>query len=192
MCKKSQIVLIILSLILILNVMFVPIFDVWGGLFPSEVEDNFFDVIHKVFYNDSAFRYWSVRITISIFIPCVFMLISSIIGNKSFSILTAFLGIAGSLYTVIGYGLEKGFESSYDADSGNISIGSWIAIIIFVISFIAAITAKKETENDNVDSISTSNNPLEQTSSENRTFCPNCGSELSKTAKFCGKCGLKI
>ncbi len=145
MSKKSQLVLIMLSLISILNVMFVPIFDVWGGLFPSEVEYNFFDVIHKIFYNDSAFRYWSVRITISIFIPCVFMLISSIIGNKPFSILTAFLGIAGSLYTVIGYGSEKGFESSYDADSGNISIGSWIAIIIFVISFIVAIATKKET-----------------------------------------------
>lgn len=165
MCKKSQLVLIMLSVIALLNVIFVPIFDVWGGIFPSEVDDDFFEIVDKVFNDSSAFRHWSVNITVSIFISCVLMLISSIIGNKSFSILTAFSGIAGSLYTVLGYGEEKGFEKVIDFDDGNISIGSWIAIILFILSFFIALNSKKK-EDNYISSLSNDNVAIQTSSSE--------------------------
>ena len=36
---------VVVSVLAVLNVMFVPILDVWGGLFPSNPDNNFWYVI---------------------------------------------------------------------------------------------------------------------------------------------------
>ncbi|MBQ3004754.1 MAG: hypothetical protein IJD88_02370, partial [Clostridia bacterium] len=74
--------LIVFSVLSLLNVMFVPFFDVWGGLFPGDVDDNFFDVIEGVLTDGDAWEYWVVQLTMFVFIPTVFMLFSALCRKR--------------------------------------------------------------------------------------------------------------
>lgn len=205
--KKATIILSVMSL---LNVLFVPIFDVWGGLFPSSPEYSFFDVVEMIFEDSDAWSYWPVILTVSIFIPVVLMLIASTMQNRTFILISSGLGMflwlknTGSYMKQIG-DLEDVFMNLFDFDDGNICIGWYVAIALFVAVFIVAIKNKnsqavgtksvnitqKNTYPSEPPKIGTSNN-INQVEIEIGNFCPNCGKEINKAVQFCGNCGYKF
>lgn len=208
MSKKSrQPALIILSVVALLNVMFVPIFDVWGGLFPSDVEYNFADVIEDIFKDSDAWRHWAVIITMSIFIPTLIMFFISLTGKKGLFITANVIGIVIWFKQIIDYGMEdNGFERLFDLDDCSISIGTWIAIILYIICFVIAISSKKkinaipqaQPSHSTVPNIPIIKDAYIETDNilpiQNHivTKCPNCGEKISSNNLFCGSCGQKV
>lgn len=203
MSKSTRPILIMLSVFALLNVMFVPIFDVWGGLFPSDVDRSFFDVIEIVFEDADDWSLWVVQLTMSIFVPTIFMFIMSLIGNRGLFITSNVIGIVLWFKQIIDYGMEDdGFEDLFDFEDGSISIGTWIAIGIFIISFFVALNSKKKVEHNatqilptaeelySEEKISVDNNTAHITYVNN--FCPNCGAKIDEGIAFCGKCGQKL
>ena len=144
MSKSVRPVLITLSVFALLNVMFVPIFDVWGGLFPSDVDDNFFDVIEMIFKErGDAWKHWVVLFTITIFVPSLMMFVASLTGSKGFFVTVNIIGILLWIRQIVDYGMDNDFDSSFDFDDGNVAIGTWVAIGIYVISLIIALFSRK-------------------------------------------------
>ena len=203
MNKSTRPILIMLSVFALLNVMFVPIFDVWGGLFPSDVDRSFIDVIEIVFEDADDWSLWVVQLTMSIFVPTIFMFIMSLIGNRGLFITSNVIGIVLWFKQIIDYGMEDdGFEDLFDFEDGSISIGTWIAIGIFIISFFVALNSKKKVEHNANQILPTSEDLYEEEkiSVDNDTahitcvnnFCPNCGAKTDEGIAFCGKCGQKL
>lgn len=188
---------IILSILALANVIFVPVFDVWGGLFPGNPDSNFFDVIEYVF--EGEFSYWVVLFTLTILIPSLFMLIFSFSdGGKMFKAASG-AGIIFMIITLIRFVSQNDFGELFDFDDGNISIGTWIAFALFIISFFVVKSSKDKQFTpskkyiNNLNNINTSN--VTSTSTVNSTqikFCPECGSKMEATSMFCGNCGFKI
>ncbi len=195
----KQPALIVLSVVALLNVMFVPIFDVWGGLFPSDVDDNFFEVVEMLFKNANYYwDLWVVQITVSILLPSIFMLIFSLVGARKLFITANVIGILIWFKQIIDYGMEDdGFESLFDFDDCSISIGTWIAIILFVAALITSLVSKGKTNGNSVSHITNTSNNFIPKNQKNQPiipmkFCPKCGAEIKGNISFCGKCGCKL
>lgn len=197
MNKSVRLVLITLSVFALLNAMFVPIFDVWGGLFPSDVDDNFFEVIEMIFKDGGdAWDYWVVQFTITIFVPSLMMFVASLSGRKRFFVTVNIIGILMWILQIILYVIDNGLEDDpFDFEDGNVSIGTWIALVIFVISLIIALSSRKSIPNTAHQPqtyqppLETSQHPmLEQ---DKVKVCPKCGFKMDGEA-FCTNCGTKL
>lgn len=192
MRKGSYITLSILSL---LNIVFVPSFDIWSGLFPSDYENTFFGAIRDLFTDSDAIHYWSVIIVLSVFLPCILMIISAVLDNKVFYSVSSGLGIILWFRTAISYIKQYGIVDFFDFDDGSLSIGFWIALILFVIAFTIGITSKKIEKNKvpipQLHPVET-NHSMNQVVIEHGSFCPNCGNKIDKQTMFCGNCGYKF
>lgn len=218
MSKSTRPVLITLSLFALLNVMFVPIFDVWGGLFPSNVDDNFFDVIKMVFKDGDTWRMWVVRFTVTIFAPSLMMFVASLTGNKGLFVTVNIIGIILWVRQIIEYGINNDFDNSFDFDDGNVAVGTWVAIGIYVISLIVALSGKRTVLNtpyqpqsqyyqpqpqtyqpkpqDFQPQPQTNQPPLEtsqppMSGQETVRVCPKCGAQMVG-GSFCAKCGTRL
>ena len=189
MNKNTRMVLIILSIVAVLNVMFIPIFDVWGGLFPSDVDRDFFDVMECYLENDNAWNLWVVQLTISFFASSILMLITSLIGNKKLSIVANIIAIfVWFKLIVIDYVEEEGTEALLDSEDGSISIGTWITIILFIASFVVVLKSKKKDET--CQNIITPR--VEQNITENTISCSSCGAIINEGCIYCNRCGTKV
>lgn len=176
---------IIISVIAILNVLFMPIYDVWGGLFPGVPDDNFIDVIEYVF--EGEFDYWVVIFTMSIFVPSVLMLIASFSKeNKLYSIFAG-LGIGLVLLNLIRYLTQQELYDVFDFADCNISIGLWTALIIFIAALILCAKPEKK-KYDYVRQTEPNPGPA---AAPQKHYCRNCGTELGVNIAFCGICGTK-
>ncbi len=198
MSKSVRPVLITLSVFALLNVMFVPIFDVWGGLFPSDVDDNFFDVIEMIFKErGDAWKHWVVLFTITIFVPSLMMFVASLTGSKGFFVTVNIIGILLWIRQIVDYGMDNDFDSSFDFDDGNVAIGTWVAIGIYVISLIIALFSRKSVPNAAYQPqpqtyqppLETSQPPMPEQDKVN--VCPKCGAKMEGGA-FCTNCGTKL
>ena len=210
MRKEFKIPLIVLSALALANVLFVPIFDVWGGLFPSDVDCNFAWVIEDIFEDSDAWRHWVVVLTMSVFIPTLIVFFMSFTGKKGLFITSNVIGIVLWFKQIIDYGMEDdGFEDLLDFEDGCISIGTWIAIILYLICFFVAISSKKKTETKQEFMPSAiPNTPKimdggvayppddirlhKKPQNYKPTNCPQCGENTSLDTVFCCKCGYKI
>ncbi len=200
MSENRRPITIIFSVSALLNVVFVPIFDVWGGLFPGDLDYNFFDVIDIVFTDYDDWNLWVVHLTMSILIPVIFMLVTSVVNNKKFFLFSSLLGVILEGKQLIEYAIENELYEMFDYDDGNISIGTWIALGLFVCSFLFAIYDVKNTKNSSVNVVQASTNDYNQIivntvsnqPEQKCNYCPNCGKEIVEKCVFCGNCGYKL
>lgn len=196
---------IVVSALSIFNIIFIPSFDVWGGLFPSHPDANFFEIIETIFTDSDAFYYWSVVIVVSVLIPAIAMLIGAILDNKTVFLISSLVGIILWLRFIIAYINQNELSDLFDFDSGSIAIGTWIAIVLFVISFVMAITSKESKQTQSQPYVNNANsyynvanksvetdNKLNQVIIQYGLYCPNCGAEQEKPSKFCGNCGFEF
>lgn len=192
----KNIKLIIISVFSLLNILFLPIFDVWGGFYPSDPDGDFLYVIESFFTDTDSWDEWIVILTLSLFAADVLILVSSLIGKKTFSIIASLIGI---IVWIIDFSTYVSQNETYDwipSDDCNICIGFWIAIILFTISFVFAIKQKTLTLNKPIRD--TNKFSVEIDNSVNKvilgkgSYCPNCGNKINKQSIFCGNCGYKF
>ncbi len=143
--KASYTLLIILSICILLTVMFIPMFDVWGGLFPDGVEVTFGDVVSNLFYG-TDFGMWAEIFSWSAFVPAVVLLISALAKGKVMSILASLSGSGLLIFNLLRFISQCEAESVFDFDDCSVSIGFWIALLLFIICFFYSIRIKKKDE----------------------------------------------
>lgn len=120
---------IVIAVIAMVNVVFAPIYDLWGGLFPDNPDNNFWDVISgKCDHSE-----WIFLLTISIFIPSIVMLVLSVLKLKKLVKLTAGVGIALQVFWIVQYAKQYGLEEVFNFKDGCICIGFWFAFMIFAL-----------------------------------------------------------
>lgn len=197
MTKRRQ-TYIVFSVLAIVNILFMPVFEVWGGLFPSDRELYFLDVITIFFegyywYSPSeSWNMWIVQLTTFILLPSIAMLVGAIINNRKVFGASALAGVILEGRILINYIIQEGIESLLDIEDCSISIGSWIAILLFSLAFICSLSDSDCTvsvsEECNVNLIETK----EENNESSLKFCSQCGDSISDDYVFCIKCGMKI
>lgn len=196
MQKKINPALLIMSILALVNVLFVPIFDVWGGLFPSSPDYNFFDVIEKLVKDADNWNMWVVQISVLIAIPSIFMLIFSLTNSRKLCAASAGIGIVLWLKNIIQFIDENEMSEVFDFDDCSISIGTWIAFFLFVAVLIVSLCIghKKPVQQTPLTSTYAAGGMVEQnnTPAISVKFCPKCGTAIESGRKFCGKCGNNV
>ncbi len=196
MNKKTKNILICLSSLALLNSVFVPIFDLYGGFFPKEVEEGFSEVIKKVTSDSGAWRYWSVSLTMSIFLPSLLMFCLSWTGNvKLFALSNALAIIIWIKNFIFDFGIKADrMDELFGAEYGCISFGSWTAIIIYVISILIVIQLEKRPPKEE---------PYHADSATKGVInirpilldpikCPRCGMLQASNRSCCFECGYLL
>ncbi len=188
--KSSRIIISILALA---NIVCVPVFDVWGGLFPKDVEDNFFEVMEYVF--EGEFDYWVVVFTLSILIPSLFMLFFSFSESAALFKVSAGAGVLALGYTLVRFVGQYEIDYLFDFEDGNISIGTWISLALFIIALIAV---KNTVEKPSVSGpitvpvVNDAGSVAQPQTLPANKFCSQCGKPIDVSFGFCGHCGNKI
>lgn len=187
---------IIISVLSLLNIVLVPSFTIWQGFIPSYYENTFFGAMEDIFNSSDAFHYWSVIIILSVFIPSVLMLLTAFFNNKMLFSISSGLGVLLWLRIAISYIHQYDINEFFDFDDGSLSIGFWLAMILFIVAFIIGITSKKEYSSvqfaNNKKFTVETNNVINQVVIEHGSFCPNCGNKIDKQSMYCGNCGYKF
>lgn len=165
---------IVLSVLMLLNVLFVPLYDVWSGLFPERPMFNFIDVMELVF--DGEFDLWPVTLTLVLLIPAIFMLAFSFSKSNGGFKISAGVGAVAMMIILCRYVEQFDLEDLFDFDYGNIAIGTWIGLILLIISLFAV----------KIDYAKS--NP----SSDNYIYCQYCGNQNPKDYSFCSSCGKDL
>lgn len=125
----------ILSIIALLNIFILPVYTESGGFFPTE---KFFSIVQR------DLNPWSVSLTVFILLPSVFMFFYAFGNRKAKFTFASGIGFVLIILTAL-YGIFKtGFKSMFDFQSGHLTIGFWIALIIFAITFIPSIFKIKQ------------------------------------------------
>lgn len=152
MGKKRKLSLIIISILGLLDVIFLPVFSAFGGLFPISVEMSFFEVISAVFNTKGAFELWAVRFTMAISFAFIVLIIAALTADKIIFIVTDILSIILVLVQIVLYSLQtKGVQNLFDLKSTSVSIGTWIALLLlFSLLFLAFYKIKTKNETTDV------------------------------------------
>ena len=124
--SKQQVVVSILAL---LNVMFVPLFDVWGGLFPSHPDETFWDVVT----GGCEPEQWIFVFTLAALVPSVLMLLFSLLKAKVLARLAGAAGLIWMIADLIFYVNQYEIDYLFDFEDGSLCIGLWIAVLLFLI-----------------------------------------------------------
>ena len=146
---KPFIPIIIIAVALVLVIMFLPIFKVWGGTTNLEFgsdDENFFDVIEFVFGGKEYMSYnmWVVQFTLAAIIPAFVLLISSICKSKVMCIISSLAGVAGMAFMLIRYCSDSSYNAEHlFGEYSSISMGTWIVTALFVVALIVSIAIKK-------------------------------------------------
>lgn len=119
----------VVSFLAVLNVVFFPIYDVWGGLFPSDPDYNFWDVVSGRCEPDQ----WVFALTLVIAIPSAIMLIFSLAKKQVLAKIFAWAGVAGQGFLIVEFINQFDFSELFDFEDGNLCFGFWIALILFVV-----------------------------------------------------------
>lgn len=131
---KNKNAYITISIIGILNSVLVPMYDVWGGLFPEDPGISFFDIVEAVFTDSDAFSYWPVIVTVPAFIGSMALFIAAVFNSRVFCNVFSILNSVIYLFIYIRLFAQFGAEDIFDFDSCSVSVGTWIAFILFIIS----------------------------------------------------------
>ena len=150
MCVKARTILIFLSYLAVVNVTCIPLFGDEYGLLAEDFQPRFVEVVEKVFQSEPYKEQTGDQITITLFIPTMLMCLASVFGKRTMFEAACKLGIVVWVFImgrlILSYSLyEDGFYRLFDAEQGDVSIGIWIAIVLFSISYwISRYFVKKE------------------------------------------------
>ena len=188
-------IFLVLSVISLLNIMLIPTFDVWGGIFPGKIDYDFFYAIEAFFTDRDSWSEWVVIFSMSIFIPSILMLLISLFDSKAGFTITSLLGLTSELYVLALYISQNEMYEVLPSDDCSIAIGTWTALLIFIISLFVGIKSRKKSSSKDINQSNVSvvtNNSVNQVVIERGSFCPNCGKKIDRQSPFCGNCGYEF
>lgn len=143
MSKKTWHIVLTLSVLALINVMFVPLMSIYDGLFPDESSIDFFETMESIFTDGNWREYLSARFTLYILIPSVVMLAFALFEVKSLFIASTVVGILLWSYGIYSFADElDGIGHALNVEHGAISIGAWIAVALFFACFLVAVCAE--------------------------------------------------
>lgn len=213
--KSNRIVLSVLSLVGLFNIMFIPFSG--PGLFSEDFEPQFFSVIENFVdaleFSESILFAIYYLLPVFIAFSCIFMLVAGLVGKKGLTIAAGVVGIVlwfvpfvltyASVSDYIIY-FSDFIKSMFDFEYGMMAIGTWIALIIFIAYFIAAVFSPKTanpiayqpqpqyTYQNNYQDVAPVPADANGETENPTKFCPQCGTQLNADAKFCGSCGQQF
>jgi len=135
-----------ISIAIIVNVVFVPMFSHWGGLFPSrsDIYYTFPDVIHNI--NRGRIQTMTDVLSLFTLIPAIVLWISSIAKGKTLSVLSSFCGAGLLFLSLIEYISRYGTRHIHEIVFSKrcvFAIGFWIALLLFVVCFFISVGITK-------------------------------------------------
>lgn len=145
MSKKIRISLIIISVLGLLDVIFLPVFSAFGGLFPTNVDMPFLEVIDAAFNMEGAFDLWVVRFTFAILISFVIVLIAALLADKITFIITNALGIVLISIQMFQFSSRvKEVQEALNINKTSYSVGTWVALFLLSVSLSIVLLKFKE------------------------------------------------
>ena len=131
---------LIISLLALLNVIFLPLFSEGNGVFPSEMHSTFLDVVTGKHEIDS----WPVALTVLIFLPSMLMTVLSILKAQITTKVTGLVGLILMVGALLKYVDTFSLDALFSLENGNLSIGLWIAFLLFIVMLFIPIDKKRE------------------------------------------------
>lgn len=123
----------IASVILLLCVIFIPMFDTWSGIIPSSEATRSWDLLDHF---SEIFDWYDYAFIASGLFPSIFLTVSAFLNGKILCIIFALLGIISLLWILTEFILQNGADEAFDFKDCSVSIGFWIALIMFIINLI--------------------------------------------------------
>lgn len=145
---KSFIPVFIISIVLLVIIMFLPLFSVWGGTFNFEYgssDETFFDVMSFVFGGNDWMSYsmWVVQFTLAAIIPTTVLLMFSLFKVKGMCVFSSIAGTAGMGFMFIRYCSDSDYNMEHLlGEYSSISIGAWLVLALFIVALILSIAIK--------------------------------------------------
>lgn len=172
---------IIISVLSLLNVIFLPIYTEGGPMISKTSEYSFVRIIGDLFMEEGTLSLWVTQMTLCIFVPSVIMLATAFTRMRSLYILCDLCGVGLWIFNFARYGIENGFKTLFDVNKTDISIGAWVAILLLLINSLVILCAGKNKKEE-----------PEDEEKEEDEFCPHCGRALRGNTSFCPRCGKKL
>lgn len=144
MSKKLKLFFVISSILSIANVIFLPVHQKGGGILTENAEYNFVRVIGDAFMEEGALSLWVVQMTLCIFVPSVIMLACGITRMRFLYTVANTAGLLLWFFNISRYALENGVINLFEVEKTDISIGSWVAALIFLINALVLLCTKKK------------------------------------------------
>ncbi|MBQ5968753.1 MAG: zinc ribbon domain-containing protein [Clostridia bacterium] len=130
---------LIISLLAVLNVIFLPLFSAGSGVFPSEMRSTFLEVVTGKY----EIYDWPVALTALIFLPSMLMTVLSILKAQITTKLTGLVGLILMVGALLKYVDEFSLDALFSLENGNLSIGLWIAFLLFIVMLFIPIDKKR-------------------------------------------------
>lgn len=149
---KSFVPVFIISIVLLMIIMFLPLFSVWGGTFNFEYgssDETFFDVISFVFGGNKWMSYdmWVVQFTLAAIIPTILLFISASCKAKGMCVFSSIAGTAAMGFVFIRYCSDSDYNMEHlVGEYSSISIGAWLVLALFIIALILSVAIKTKKE----------------------------------------------
>lgn len=191
MSKAAKRFYIIMSVLALTNVILAPMHSMGGGMLTDSAEYNFVRIIGDVFMVKGTLSLWVVHMTLGVFIPSVIMLASAFTRMRFIFALANTLGILVWFINFFRYLPVQGIPEIFDVFSTDIAIGSWAALLIFLITALVLICTKKKKGRAADHVPAPVSMPPQENLLEDR-FCPHCGKPRRNNMSYCPRCGRRL
>lgn len=206
MSKGSKIACIVVSVLALVNVLFLPVYEIFGGLFPDDA-GNFFDIVEDIADGYEMWEYDVFWFYAALFVPNLFIFLGAVIGKRGlvrgFSIVGTIVLVGLIALCIIG---SEDPEWVLHPEYGCLACGTWLGLILYIAGIIlpkkAAVAAPQQP------TYFPYNNQPQPTYMPPQTYtpqpndvaaqpsvgktCPACGAEISEDMLFCGSCGASL
>lgn len=201
--KNNYTGLTILAVLILLGSMILPMFNIWAGIIPTDDYWSAGDTFEAFSdYGAEAIQYYGVLLHFATWITGIILLVSAIAKKKPLCIFASL----GGLLLLVGIvllsasNMEYGEGFLYDLweavnfEDGNFSIGYWIILVLFVISFFKATRVNRISDAKVANTNQADNSGVHNVDAgiDAPQFCENCGTKLKASYKYCPKCGYKL
>lgn len=149
MTKRNLLLVKILSITLLLCSLFVPMFDVLGGIIPSEYAWSISETFEAIADEGiSAMEYYGVQLHLCTWILGGILCLGSFVEKKKIIATSSVIGMLLLIMIVVN-NMNQYSDSLYylmNFDDGNYTIGYWIVLGVFIACSIISLMPIKESE----------------------------------------------
>lgn len=137
--NKKYTTILLLAIVSILSVLIIPVCNLYydEGILPKFDYWAFGEVLEEIADDpEDAFHYYYVCLTIFSFVASLLLLLFAFCKIKKMIIVTCFGGIISMVYKLIDFIDGYGVDDVIGLDTGEVCIGFWISLAIFVVCLI--------------------------------------------------------
>lgn len=137
---------ILFAVLLLACMVLLPMYNRgWFGdsLLPNSSSVYFKEAMESFFKDADAIRYYVVQFNVAALVGGVLMFIGALARSRGTVITSSLLGGGSMLISLWLFVMQEGAKDVLDPKSGYLGIGYWVVLIMFIISFISAVSSKK-------------------------------------------------